>query len=108
MKNEDDIRATARRGEKLLDNRAPGWDNMVDADKIWMDDCLDCILGQVFGTFEDGIEHLGLSMDNEGSYYGFYVSFITEDGNRLSSGSICRRYAILRNEWLHILRDRAC
>lgn len=41
-------------GADLLDRLEPGWPSRIDLDELSMRSCLDCILGQLFGTFDEG------------------------------------------------------
>jgi hypothetical protein len=61
------------RGAKLLDEKYEGnWRKKVDVDKLNMDYQDECILGQIYGDYEDGLEELFGSCDYQASEdYGF-------------------------------------
>lgn len=43
-------------GVQKLDQVMPNWREKVDDERLCMSDNLDCVLGQVFGTFDHGVE----------------------------------------------------
>jgi hypothetical protein len=47
-------------GMALLDEKAPGWREKVDLDKLNMGGCVRCILGQIYGHFDEGLTALGI------------------------------------------------
>lgn len=52
---------TAAGGASFLDERAPeGWYNIVDPDRLDQSDADECVLGQVYGYYDDGVEELGI------------------------------------------------
>jgi hypothetical protein len=57
-------------GARLLDELEPGWYAEIDLARLTMSDCEDCVLGQLFGGYGDGLKHLGLT-DESGTTYGF-------------------------------------
>jgi hypothetical protein len=54
----DDLAARVRRGAELLDRRRPDWAREIAPDRLAMDSCYECILGQIFGWFWDGADEL--------------------------------------------------
>lgn len=61
---------SVERGVELLDERLPGWRNVIDQEKLDMGDCKQCILGQLFGDYERGLILLGVSP----SQFGFHTA----------------------------------
>jgi len=60
-----------RAGIALLDESGPtNWRARVDVDKLDLENPRSCVLGQVYGTFDDGMAALDLSFF-EGARYGF-------------------------------------
>ena len=53
--NDEDIETQVARGAAWLDERKPGWENLVDIDKLVMSDSDNCIAGQVFR--DEAAEH---------------------------------------------------
>lgn len=49
-----DFAARAANGAALLDRRAPGWHRKVAVDRLAIESCDRCVLGQVFGHFVSG------------------------------------------------------
>lgn len=56
----DDALAAARSGAALLDKKEPGWKDKIDLAKLDLADGCLCVLGQVYGMFEDGEIALGI------------------------------------------------
>lgn len=50
-----------KRGIKFLDENVPDWHDRVDVQKLDLGSCQECILGQLYGSFDDGYRELGLS-----------------------------------------------
>jgi hypothetical protein len=46
------------RGAVLLDERWPGWWNEVDTGQLDIDHCLCCVLGQLWGDYDEGQREL--------------------------------------------------
>ncbi len=64
-----------RRGARLLDSVRPDWAHLIDADKLDTASIVDCVLGQLFGSFGRGTLALQLSSDYAG--HGFIPDNIT-------------------------------
>lgn len=45
-------------GARLLDRHQPGWDHRVDPDTLDAEDVGRCVLGQLFGGYEQGLDEL--------------------------------------------------
>jgi hypothetical protein len=56
-------------GIKLLDAEQPGWRESIDLETLNLGSCSVCILGQVFGDYEDGTIELGI--EDDPYKYGF-------------------------------------
>ena len=48
----------ARAGAVLLDAEYPGWAEEIDLDTLDMGDCIECVLGQLYGDYMDGMAAL--------------------------------------------------
>lgn len=42
----------------LLDDIRPGWARQINPDKLHLSSCIDCVLGQVFGSYSFGRSRL--------------------------------------------------
>lgn len=69
------------RGIELLDRQVPGWRDRIDWDRLEMDSCYDCILGQLFDFYCTGLDELGLIA---GIPDGFDADFTTCDYGELT------------------------
>ena len=58
--NTQKLESAVAQGAKLLDDRVPNWREEIDIDKLNMGSCLRCVLGQIYGEYEDGIDALNL------------------------------------------------
>lgn len=56
------IRESVARGVRLLDKARDGWWRRIDLDDLAMDDCMSCVLGQLFGDYCDGTNILEAEM----------------------------------------------
>jgi hypothetical protein len=52
------IEERVARGAALLDEYVPAWFNKVDLDRLDIGNCTNCILGQVFGSYQVGFNTL--------------------------------------------------
>lgn len=46
-------------GMKELDRQWPGWESVVDLDRLSLESDCRCVLGQMFGDYSNGIDELG-------------------------------------------------
>jgi hypothetical protein len=53
------VTARVRRGMKLLDEAKPGWERQIKLVDLSLDDANYCVLGQLYGTYDEGLERLG-------------------------------------------------
>lgn len=53
-----------KRGMELLDQERPGWKKEIDLNKLNMGGCVYCILGQIYGFFDDGLVALKIYYPN--------------------------------------------
>jgi hypothetical protein len=54
------IEARVRRGAALLDERVPGWMERINLERLRLEDCRACVLGQLYGGFGAGLRALDL------------------------------------------------
>lgn len=52
------IPARAEAGAKLLDAYQPGWQQWIDLDALDLADPEGCVLGQLYGTYDTGMDDL--------------------------------------------------
>lgn len=81
----------ARQGRALLDQHYgdPDWRTRIDRDQLWMGSFTQCVLGQLFGHFDDGVATLfGLGAKWNGPLVqaaGFVVSDAIDDREWLNT-----------------------
>lgn len=56
-----DFSAQVTAGMSLLDQQRPGWRSEIDLGTLDLGNCQVCVLGQIFGDYEDGLEALDIS-----------------------------------------------
>lgn len=62
-----DYAAKVAAGVKVLDREVPNWRSKIDVDNLDLGSCSICILGQVFGDYNDGLNELNV----DGYDHGF-------------------------------------
>lgn len=69
----EELRANVTRGAALLDSKEPTWRSLIDVPSLDMGIDDSCVLGQVYATFDRGLDALGIHRDQDkGERYGFY------------------------------------
>ena len=82
------------KGHQWLDQNYPGWKEKIDLDTLELSSCLNCVLGQLYGHFdnspfaEDGPEYL------HGKEFGFdrFIGQVVTFGD-------------LQEEWEKVLKE---
>jgi hypothetical protein len=64
-----DIAASVERGMKFLDKHISNWIDAIDLERLALDGCTTCILGQLFKNFWTGLEHLKLDLTSTAAYF---------------------------------------
>lgn len=68
----DNYTVPVERIANLLDDVRPGWFRQIDLGKLAMEDCSNCLLGQLFGQYGKGLTALGLDY-KDGVTYGVEI-----------------------------------
>ena len=96
----------ARKGAKLLDKVAPGWEKKIKPGVLDLANGCNCILGQVYGDYSTGLTVSSIREIEEDCLapsarfsYGFSAE---GDG-----GTMRKRFALLTKAWLLLLAERA-
>lgn len=82
-------------GANLLDSHDPEWFEKVNIDTLHMGSCIDCVLGQLYEGYCEGLNKINVNAfesSPEDYQYGF------DDPKR--------RYAELTNEWIKEIQKR--
>jgi hypothetical protein len=63
------------RGVALLDEKVPGWRELIQVSRLAMSNGCRCVLGQLFGGYLEGVDALGpeLPSISEDAAYGFDI-----------------------------------
>lgn len=80
-------------GCAFLDEHVPGWRSRVDLQSLDASDCWSCVLGQIFGDFDDAVRLFALS-DQQQYRLGF-ISGLKE----VSATATEKRYQPLIAAW---------
>jgi hypothetical protein len=97
MKGESRNARRVARGIARLDDRIPGWRSGVNARRLVMSSPVNCVLGQVTGSYELGTAKLDLGRF-QAIFYGFDVFGISTSSRRVTAGAM-RRHTALEREW---------
>lgn len=88
-----------RSGVVLLDEKDPGWWRLVDVACLDMNNCRQCVLGQVFGSYLGGAERLRIHPD----FYGFDIDI----PHKLAPNQVeDLHYYTLTRLWTYVIRSR--
>jgi hypothetical protein len=66
----DTLAERVERGAALLDERRPGWWDEVDVGRLDIDHCQLCVLGQLWGEYDDGRNEM-LTNQRDAVLHGF-------------------------------------
>jgi len=91
-----DLASRVDAGARLLDQKLPSWYRGVALDELAMQSCDRCILGQIYGSYTEGCDSLGLDW---GGQYGF-------DRLVYSAGGKDSDYPALADLWRAEIRKR--
>lgn len=89
------------KGVALLDERVPGWRSRIDREKLNMLHLSDCVLGQLFGGFKEGMQEFfggNWFISDANVVHGFAAA--NEDYDYMDVWSIKAAYVGLTQEWL--------
>jgi hypothetical protein len=101
------VKERVERGAKLLDEHRPGWELKIDLQALDLSSCDRCVLGQIYGSYGDGYDLLGLT--DETSPYGFDRE-LSRQASFISLERLCQDikedWKALREEWTSLIKDR--
>ena len=60
---------------RLLDNLVPGWADLIEPASLDLESRYNCVLGQLFGTYEGGLRALRLNEYEDAVGLGFNLGF---------------------------------
>jgi hypothetical protein len=81
----------AQQGAAFLDRHAPEWAERIDLKRFDIQSTLCCVLGQLYGNVENGLNALGLGLCRDAMFrYGFAASTI---------GGLEKNIQKLNDEW---------
>lgn len=94
-------RGNVRSGALLLDSWRPGWADEVNLKRLDMLDPNDCVIGQVFGDFDEGCDELGIYNEPFAqSGFGFMVAIVGDhETEREQARATTRVYRELTKLW---------
>lgn len=88
------------KGMALLDQKGPeDWRGKIECDTLDMQSCFDCILGQLYGEYADGLQHLTRTGETTfARRHGFEVTMNEDEEDGVTS-----LYAQLDEAWRQAL-----
>lgn len=98
-------------GAKLLDEARPGWEAEIACDKIAMETCDQCILGQLYGDYECGIQEVIVYRPRprrrcHSSTFGFTLPTAHQDPDAEMTEVILERFRVLAEAWRAEIKRR--
>ena len=105
------MKAEILAGMDLLDEKVPGWERSVNLDRLdqyeatWTNDDCGCVLVQVFGSYDDGMEELRIFKHDAGEF-GFVVGNDNITIGVTTSQDLHRHYQTLTAWWKRLFRAR--
>jgi hypothetical protein len=91
------IQERVQRGIELLDAKVPGWASRINLDNLQLSDCVECVLGQLFGRFSKGADELGLD---------YCSSKIRDHGFDAQPSDATGDFQRLQKEWVRRIQER--
>ena len=73
--------SAVERGALFLDEKRPGWWKEIDVDRLNMGNPVSCVLGQLCGSYGDGLYQLGITPAEQfrlGFYSPTFSGLLTE------------------------------
>jgi hypothetical protein len=97
---EDRMKTDVARGARLLDQKRPDWYRDINIDTLDMGVCYDCILGQLYRDYGNGV-HAVLAITDEPANYGFSIH--REYGEPPASE---KEWKLLADVWIKEIQNR--
>jgi hypothetical protein len=103
-----ELKARQARGLRILDAKRPCWQGQVDPDRLQMDDCENCVLGQAFGSYLNGCDFLWTDdpYGKVGVRHGFDLFSVRDVELVAALGGRKEAYKVLEGLWADALRSR--
>lgn len=110
----DLIRERVEEGAKFLDKKVPDWATMLDLGALELGDCSQCVLGQLYGHYDNGVVALDITCEEyttepeqESWRLGFEVGpYPGYQGSARDEENQQAEYDALRDEWIVAVKKR--
>ncbi len=100
------VEGRVARGVKFLDAQLPGWYRKVSLVELQMNLTCQCVLGQIFGHYADGLETLDIS-NNRAIEMGFDSNINARDVmGRWDPEPQGAEFNILTSVWRRVIAER--
>jgi hypothetical protein len=90
-------------GARLLDRVDPGWHRRIAVDRLAMESCDRCVLGQLHGDFQEGFREIIATLPDWELYsaaeHGFTLLHREQDTDSEGEDRIIPRFAALSDLW---------
>lgn len=101
----------ARRGAALMDSVDPEWRRKINLAKLELSSCARCVLGQVFGDYEAGVDNLPVfaAYEDHGrtaAFYGFELP-VEIRTHWIDERTWRRHWNALREAWVTVITGGA-
>jgi len=85
-------------GVELLDSQVPGWDSRIDLDTLDICSESSCVIGQLFGRYDKGLNALDL--------WGVRAPYELGFSRRLGEGGVDEVFDLLTRQWRKVIEQR--
>lgn len=93
-----------------MDKVRPGWEKEIACDRLAMESCDDCVLGQLYGDYQRGwpivLKTLPSCKIFAASKHGFTLRDTEQDQTREEITKILGRFKELADDWRDVIRER--
>ena len=99
------VQERATRGAELLDKKRPCWTAEIDRKGLDMQSLCDCVLGQLYGSYDAGLSALWPQTNwPQINANASHLGLNTTDGASTKAQGV--HYATLRKAWLELIEER--
>ena len=100
------IQARVGAGAAFLDRCQPDWIRQIDLQKLDMSDPQDCMFGQIFGSFEEGIFRIELGSHARQEALPEESLGFEAIADQSHTAQMIAEYAALTDEWRRVILER--
>jgi len=92
--------ARVLKGIRFLDSNKPGWRDSIEIEMLDLSDISECVLGQVFGSYEEGVYSFGISSAQVDDFLEVQSSYGFDLTHDELADDCVKHYESLTQEWV--------